>query len=378
MRILVTGASGFVGSHTVRALVQAGHRVRASARSAARVRAALEPHGCADAVEIVEASIADARAVTALLAGCDGVIHAAAVYSHDARRAREALSVNRRGAELVLGTACQLGLDPIVHVSSYVALLDADRWPLRRRRAAERRAPSPAPRVATRGGAAASADGVPAPLTPDSPLGDPPTPYARSKAQSDAVARVLQERGHPVTIVYPGMVWGPHDPAGGESTLLARNVLAGRIPFGAPGAVPVTDVRDLAAVHAALATAGRGPRRYMAAAELVPLTGLMRTLATAGGRRPPLGTMPAAMTVALGRVCELAQRVVPFRLPLDSQGPWAALHGRPLDTTATRADLGVTFRPAAATLADTVGWILGADGRVVAVEEIAGARPARP
>lgn len=337
MRILVTGASGFVGSHTVRALVEAGHQVRASARSAARVRAALAPHGCAEAVEIVEASIEDAAAVSRALDGCDGVIHAAAVYSHDARRAREALAVNRRGAELVLGTACERGLDPIVHVSSYVALLGSDERPSRRR------------------GAAASAS---APLTPDSPLGDPPTAYARSKAQSDAVARALQARGRPVVIVYPGMVWGPDDPADGESTLLARNVLAGRVPFGAPGAVPVTDVRDLAAVHAALVAPGRGPRRYMAAAELVPLTQLMRTIAAVGGRRPPRGVMPPALTLALGRACEAVQRVAPSRLPLDGQGPWAAIHGRPLDTRATSRDLGVAFRPAATTLADTATWVL--------------------
>lgn len=325
MRILVTGASGFVGSHTVHALLAARHEVRATARSATRVRAALAAHGRAAAADVVEAAIDDPAAVRAALAGCDAVVHAAGVYSHDARRAAEALSVNRRGTEIVLGTACELGLDPIVHVSSYVALLDG------------------------------RLDG---PLAPDAPLGDPPTPYARSKAQADAVARALQARGHPVTIVYPGMVWGPDDPVGGESALLARNVLAGRVPFAAPGAVPITDVRDLAAVHAALMTPGRGPRRYMAAGAFVPLAELMRQLAAAGGRRPPRGVMPPGVTLALGRACELIQRVAPFRLPLDGQGPWSALHGRPLDARATCEELGVAFRPAPATLADTASWVL--------------------
>ncbi|HEY8370793.1 MAG TPA: NAD-dependent epimerase/dehydratase family protein, partial [Thermodesulfobacteriota bacterium] len=229
-----------------------------------------------------------------------------------------------RGAEVVLGGACALGLDPVVYVSSYVALLPGD-----------------------------------GELRPDSPVGRPPTAYARSKAQAEEVARALQAGGAPVTIVYPGMVWGPHDPCEGESTLLARDLLAGRIPVGSPGAVPVTDVRDLAAAIAAAVEPGRGPRRYLVAGELLPLAEVMRTVAAAGGRRPPRGVMPAPLVLAAGRVCDALQPLVRGRLPLGRQGPWTALHARPLDTTATRRDLGVAFRPATATLADTVGWLQG-------------------
>src|SRR5690606_28730055 len=147
------------------------------------------------------------------LADCDAVVHAAAVYSFDVRRRRELLRVNPLGTELVLGQAYRLGLDPIVHVSSFTALLPA-----------------------------------PGALTPGSPVGDPPVAYARSKARSDRVARDWQAKRAPVTIVYPGMVWGPGDPVAGESTLLARAVLGGLIPFRLPGAVPIVDVRDVAAV----------------------------------------------------------------------------------------------------------------------------------
>ena len=54
------------------------------------------------------------------------------------------------------------------------------------------------------------------PLTADSPLGRPSTAYALSKARSEQVARDLQAQAKPVTIVQPGMVWGPEDPALGE------------------------------------------------------------------------------------------------------------------------------------------------------------------
>ena len=330
MRVLVTGASGFVGAHTVQALVHAGHQVRATARSAQRVRRALRPLGVTDVVEVVEGDISDDVRVRELLRGCDAVIHAAAVYSHDVRRNRQMLAANVRGAETVLRHACEAGLDPVVHISSYVALLPAHGT-----------------------------------LTPDSPVGRPPTPYARSKARAEAVARRLQDEGAPVTIVHPGMVWGPHDPALGESTRLARDVLAGRVPMLSPGAVPLVDVRDLALVHAAAMRPGAGPRRFLATGEIVTMAMLMRTVAEAGGRRPPRGTMPGWLLLGMGRMADLAQRLVPYRLPLNYQGPWAALHCPTIDASATTRELGVQWRPTADTLRDTVEWLREAE-RVVA------------
>jgi len=80
-----------------------------------------------------------------------------------------------------------MGLDPIVHVSSYTALLP----------------PDPPGAV----------------LTPDSPVTRPGATYARSKAESDLVARRYQEQGAPVVIVYPGGVVGPDDPFLGTATV---------------------------------------------------------------------------------------------------------------------------------------------------------------
>src|SRR5690606_11511295 len=112
------------------------------------------------------------------------------------------------GTAIALGQAAEAGLDPIVHVSSYVALL-----PGRPGR----------------------------PLDGDSPVGTARTPYAASKAAGEATARALQARGAPVRISYPGMVWGPHDPHLSESSRLALALLAGRLPLMPPGTVPVVD-----------------------------------------------------------------------------------------------------------------------------------------
>jgi dihydroflavonol-4-reductase len=330
MKVLVTGASGFVGSHAVQAIVAAGHEVRASARSADRVRHALTPLGCADRVEILEADVSHEAQVRAALDGCAAVIHAGATYSFDSRRRREIVEGNVRGAELVLGCACELGLDPIVQISSYVALLP----------------------------------GKP-PLTADAPPGRPRRPYARSKARSEQVARDLQARGKPVTIVQPGMVWGPNDPTFGESSRFAVSAIKILRPLAPPGAVAIVDVRDLAAVLAALLQTGRGPRRYLAASELMPLRHVVQIIAETTGHKGPRGTMPSRMVLLTGRIADGLQRVLPARLPLSYEAPWTALQGIPFDTTPTRTELGTTFRPAAQSIADTTRWLIN-QGRLTA------------
>jgi dihydroflavonol-4-reductase len=211
--VLVTGGTGYVGSHAITALTRAGHRVRVLARSPERIPAALGPLGVAG-VETAIGDVTDPAAVERALEGCDAVLHAASVFSMDARRADEMTSVNVRGTEIVLGTAHRLGLDPIVYVSSEVALLPP-------------------------------ADGEV--LTPDSPVQRPPGPYCRSKADAELVARRLQALGAPVVSVQPAALWGPQDPHLGEGATLATNVLRHRYPVVMPGGMHIADVRRVAA-----------------------------------------------------------------------------------------------------------------------------------
>jgi nucleoside-diphosphate-sugar epimerase len=120
--VLVTGGTGYVGSHSVAALVKAGHRIRVLARSPEKIPAALDPLGV-NGVEKAIGDVTEPAAVERALEGCDAVLHAASVFSLDARKADEMNRVNVRGTEIVLGTAHRLGLDPIVYVSSELALL---------------------------------------------------------------------------------------------------------------------------------------------------------------------------------------------------------------------------------------------------------------
>jgi nucleoside-diphosphate-sugar epimerase len=324
LRVLVTGGTGYVGSHSIAALARAGHRIRVLARSPERIPAALGPLGV-EGVEAATGDVTEPAAVERALEGCDAVLHAASVFSLDARRADEMTSVNVRGTEIVLGTAHRLGLDPIVHVSSELALL-----------------PPAAGEI----------------LTADSPVRRPPVPYCRSKADSEVVARSFQAMDAPVVSVMPAGLWGPRDPHFGEGVTLATNVLRNRYPVVMRAGMHVADVRDVAAVLAAVMQPGRGPRSYLVAGHYVTMPDLIRSLGELTGRRLPFVTMPAWFLAGFGRAADLAQRRLKTRLPWSAEGIWVVNCDARCDDSNTRDQLRLEPRPLRETFVDTIQWLV--------------------
>jgi dihydroflavonol-4-reductase len=321
MRVLVTGGTGFLGSHSVKAIVDAGHEVRLLVRSPARIAPAMAPHGL-DEPEHVVGDIVDEDAVARAVDGCDAVLHGANVFSLDPRRAAEMLDVNPRGTRNVLRAAHAAGLDPIIHISSNAALLPSD-----------------------------------GPLTPESPLGDPPGAYSQSKVASERVARELQDEGAPVVIVNPVGLLGPHDPHMGDFTSMARDVLAGKYPVVPKGSTPIVDVRDVAAALAAMLQPGLGARRFVVAGGHVTLGDFAEVASSVTGRRIPAIAVPGRPLLAVGKAMDVVARALKVKLPLSYEGPWFLVHGARADASAVERDLGVHFRPTAETLTDTYRWL---------------------
>ena len=190
MKVMVTGGTGFVGCHTIAELTRNGHEVKLLVRKPERIDPALKPFGITS-VEAVTGDVTNPVAVREAAKGCDATIHCGSVYSLDSRAADSIRRTNVAGTKTVIETALDLGHDPIVHVSSFVALIGQKC----------------------------------AVLTPSSEPGTPNGTYCKSKADSDIVARNFQNKGAPVVISYPGSVWGPNDPHFGESCQMMVSVL---------------------------------------------------------------------------------------------------------------------------------------------------------
>ena len=326
MKVLVTGGNGFVGSHSVRALVNDGHEVRLLVRDRARAESALDRLGVAVS-GLVVGDITDAGAVTEAIQDCGGVLHTAAVYSFAPRDVHKITASNVEGTQVVLEAAVAAGCDPIVHVSSYTALLPQHEQ-----------------------------------LTPDTAPGAPATPYARSKAEADRVARSWQAGGAPVVISYPGLVVGPNDPNLGESNRLIQAMLSGHMPFELHGVFPIADVRYVAAAHAAMMQRGHGARRYLVSGLDTPAEELRQGLRTLTQRRLPAFPAPHALVSKIGKMADMLQRTFPVRLPVGYEGPYilASTPAAGTDSSRTESDLGITPPPLDRTLHDTVAWMVQA------------------
>jgi nucleoside-diphosphate-sugar epimerase len=330
MKVLVTGGTGFVGSHVAAAIARGGHELRLLVRRPAQVSASLSPFGL-EVTDIVVGDVLDEDVVSRAVEGCDAVVHAAAVFTLDPRRAEEMRRTNARATELVLGRAVDGGLDPVVHVSTTVAL--------------------------TRYGGSG----------PELPLGDIELPYARSKRDSEEIARRLQEAGAPVVTVYPGAVWGPGDPYRGDEGERLRWILLGRFPLYPRGGMHVVDVRDVAAVIAAALAPGRGPRRYIVPGHHVDGGQIYAAFADVTGRRFPHLILPGPVMGPSARVIDAVQRWLPARwhYPADREGVEILRRNTRLDDSVARAELGVEPVPLQQTITDTVRWLVES-GRVPA------------
>jgi dihydroflavonol-4-reductase len=330
MRVLVSGGTGYVGSHTVAALRREGHHVRVLARAPERVARALEPLGVdAAEVEVAVGDVTDRASMDAAVDGADAMINAANVYSLDVRDAERMRHINHTGTEVALTAAVDRGLSPIVHVSSYVALLPSD-----------------------------------VPLTSASPTGDPEGAYLVSKTEGERIAFGLRDDGAPIVVTNPGGVYGPYDPHNGESTRLVEDRLTGRTPLSAPGSVPVIDVRDLATAHARLVAFGADQPRFLMAGERLKLRERDAILRRVTGRRLPGLPVPRVSVPLAGRLADATQRRG-LDLGFSSMATYVAMQEPPVDDHDTQEALGVEWRPHEETFADMVAW-LHASGRIAA------------
>lgn len=328
MRVLITGGTGFVGSHTVGAVLAARHQVRLLARRPERVSPALAAHGRSAAeVEVAVGDVTDKAATRRALDGCDAVIHAGSAYALalPVWRSGALMTTNVQGTANVLRAAADLGLDPIVHVSSSWALVQ------------------PKPAVLTEE------------TTPD----HPPDPYPRSKVGAEHVARELQERGAPVVITYPGGVWGPDDPYWGETCQFAESVLRGQLRVVPRGTAPFSDVREVARLHAAVLTPGSGPRRYLVPSHSPTMPEVIAAVAAAAGRSLPCTELPGAMVIASLLPLHWLQAVSPLRLPLPYAGPWYVTRRNVYGESRATREFGIQARPFTESVRDTIEWMRG-------------------
>jgi len=265
MTILVTGASGFVGSAVVRALLATGASVRVL------VRPASDRSNLAGlALEIAEGDLRDRASLERACADCTGLYHVAADYRLWTRNPDELYASNVEGTRHLMAAALKTGIPRVVYTSSVATLgLHAD-------------------------GTSATED---SPVTVADMIGH----YKRSKFLAERVIDdLVQQAGLPAVIVNPSTPIGPHDVKPTPTGRMIRDAWFGRIPAFVDTGLNLVHVDDVAAGHLRAFERGVVGRRYILGGENLSLREILADIAGLAGRKPPrielprLGLMPIA------------------------------------------------------------------------------------
>jgi dihydroflavonol-4-reductase len=313
--VLVTGATGLLGSMLTQQLVEEG----ASVRILRRDTSSLDLLGpAADEVEHAVGDLADPRSLMRAMDGIEQVYHVAAKIGEGGRDPSTLRAVNVQGTANVVNAALAADVDRLVHTSSIAALgRPVEPEAVLDETAAWRESPG----------------------TSD---------YAQSKYDAELEVHRGIAEGLDAVIVNPALIFGVGRP--GENTRrIVDAVRHGWLPAVPPGGTNVVDAADVAAGQRAAMRRGETGERYILGSENLSWQEIIATLADAFGVDPPRRTIPPALLRTGAAVSEAIAFVTRTSPLLSRSRAESAVRHRSYDTTKARTELGYTFRPFAAT-----------------------------
>jgi dihydroflavonol-4-reductase len=322
MRVLITGATGFIGARLVSRLLKSSHELRCLVRKSSRTRI-LEDQG----VPLVQGDVTDKASLVGAMAGCDWVANLANLFDFWVPDRRQYEAVNVVGTKNVIEAASEARVSKVLHVSTVAVFGDAA-WP----------------------------------VTENSSLGpNCPSRYAQSKREGDALAWELSEKaGVPLVMVYPAGVIGPDDPKAAGRYI--RNFLMGKLPAQVfiSSTFPWVYVDDAAEVIArALEKNGNEGERYFAAAENLTFGQINRMLTELSGVRAPRLIMPDWLTMMNAHLMTALADVTKRPPLLDMAVDQMRLMKQGMEVDGSKAvrELGVTYTPIRRVLREIVQHI---------------------
>ncbi len=316
MKLLVTGATGFLGSTLVPLLLEAGHEVRALLRKPFALP------GC----EVVRGDVLDRGSLTSALQGCEGLYHLAGLVSRDPADARKMYDLHVGGTRNLLELAEKAGVKRVVLASSSGTIGVS-----RTRRVATEEDDYPIEAVGR-------------------------WPYYLSKIYEEKIALLQARRGLAVIVLNPSLLLGPGD-ARMSSTQDIFRFLMGRIPVMPRGGISFVDVRDAAQAFVAALTRGNLGERHLLGAANWEFDEFFARLGRIAHRSPPLLRMPSGLKIAAAHLLERIARERGREPDLPASDVEMGECWFFIDSAKSERVLGFLPRDPVATLSDTVQYV---------------------
>jgi dihydroflavonol-4-reductase len=318
---IVTGGAGFIGSHLVRQLADAGQPVRVVERPGAE--ADHLPRG----VEVVYSDIRDRKTLARALRGGRSVYHLAANPNLWARDRREFEEVNHVGTINVLECALEAGAERVLHTSTESIL--------------------------TRGRGTEIIDEQ-VRVSESDAVG----PYCLSKLRAEEAAMSMARRGRPVVVANPTMPVGPGDRGLSPPSRLIRDFCLGKLPAVMDCTLNLIDVRDAATGLIRAMERAEPGRRYLLGGENLTLCGLLDILSELTGVPVPRWKVPYPVGLGIAHMSEFwADRVTGHTPRATVTGVRLARRLMHFDPSRSLVELSLSPRPVRDSLADAVQWL---------------------
>ena len=318
-RLLITGATGFLGRHLVTALRASGHDVVALCRND-------EPDLAALGVQVHRGDVLDAASVRAAATGCEALFHCAGKVSRRPEDAEELYRIHVDGTKTTLDACRVAGVRRVVLAStSGVVAVTEDANDVR-----DERAEAPMSLLSR-------------------------WPYYRSKLYAELAALERSGPGFEVVSVNPTLLLGPGD-ARGSSTGDVVSYLEKRVPFVPAGGLSFVDVRDAALAMILALERGRAGERYLVSAVNLTIEAFFGRLERLSGVPAPRLRVPRSLMLARAgsEIIERLSKHVPIDAPVGRISAEMAQCFWYVDATKARTELGWAPRDPVDTLAETI------------------------
>jgi dihydroflavonol-4-reductase len=279
MRVLVTGATGFIGFHVARTLIKKGIEVRALVR---------DGHALADldelGVQMVTGDIRNYESICRAIEGCDQVYHLAADYRLWVPDPDTMYDINVQGTKNIMEAALKYGVGKVVYTSTVGVMTPGSNG---------------------------------SPVNEESPS-DVKTMaghYKKSKFLAEKEVYQYAGKGLPVIIVNPSTPVGDMDRKPTPTGKIIVDFLSGKMPAYLDTGLNIVDVEDVATGHLLAAEHGRVGQRYILGNRNVSLKEFLHTLARLTGKTPPNIRLPYLPVLFAACVNEVMSKLVSHRPP---------------------------------------------------------------